>query len=191
MPQPANQCGWARNARGPPGLERAGPRARKAGGDTFSTVMPWRRVMRRARFKNRRGCLGPGACDPSGIPGGGQFPGQAGSLRLYTRPEPSIGPQRASLRAHRHGSTHHEHDRKRIAARSFCWLLRRFRIPTPGRTLTLAARDRPVPSTWCCVPPPSPPSAAKHRRPCWRRSAAPACGWACPHARGTFRQHAP
>ena len=53
--------------RGPPGLERAGPRAEEAGGDTFSTVMPWRRVMRRARFKNRRGCLGPGACDPSGI----------------------------------------------------------------------------------------------------------------------------
>ena len=97
----------------------SGPRAEKAGGDTFSTVMPWRRVMRRARFKNRRGCLGPGACDPSGISDGGQFPGQAGSLRLYTRPEPFIGPQRASLRAHRHGSTHHEHDRKRIAARSF------------------------------------------------------------------------
>jgi hypothetical protein len=52
---------------GPPGLERTMPRARKAGGDTFSTGMPWRRVMRRARFKNRRGCLGPGACDPSGI----------------------------------------------------------------------------------------------------------------------------
>ena len=67
-PQPASwptSVGWF--LPGPPGLARAGPRAEKAGGDTFSTVMPWRRVMRRARFKNRRGCLGPGACDPSGI----------------------------------------------------------------------------------------------------------------------------
>jgi len=34
------------------------PRSAGARGDTFSTAMPWRRDMRRARFNNRRGCLG-------------------------------------------------------------------------------------------------------------------------------------
>jgi hypothetical protein len=116
MPSRANDAGRAVAMKAEP---KADLGQRVAWGDTFSTVMPWRRVMRRARFKNRRGCLGPGACDPSGVLDRGQFPDRAGSLRLYTRPEPSIGPQRASLRAHRHGSTHHEHDRKRIAARSF------------------------------------------------------------------------
>jgi hypothetical protein len=60
--------------------------------------MPWCRVMRRARFKKDGGALDSGACDPG-------RPGRSRGRRLGTQPKPSIGPQRASLRAHRHGST--------------------------------------------------------------------------------------
>jgi hypothetical protein len=96
-------------------------------------------------------CRGAGECGElvdkkTGVP---WIPGHV--IRATTGEPPSpaihaartIGPQRASLRAHRHGSTQHEHGRKLIAARSFHSVIlepRRFWCSTGSWAAEVASR---------------------------------------------------